>query len=533
MSVNKPSLPRQINLGSGKDFRADFFNIDIDPTWSPDAVIDLSSIESLESGVTVNTVRFGMVTLCPGQFRRIIANDVLEHVPNLVRLMTTCLDLLEIDGVFEVSVPYDLSFGAWQDPTHVRTFNERSWLYYTDWFWYLGWSEARFVLDALNFVPSPLGLELRNEGLPREQVLRTPRAIDSMSVRLRKVNLSNDDRRAWNHFRDRKGQLARQQVAATQPAIPAGNVQENGGQLTPFANGWSFHAHRHCIWVVSPDNYQHNQAFSEIAEVLQEAFAELGGSAPIARHPSEWNGRSPIILGGNLLSVVGSPQLPKDSILVNLEQVTAESTWLTGDYLTILKQHAVLDYSIRNKDALVRAGIAHARLLEIGYSPIITRIPAGAKKDIDVLFYGSINERRAKILNALKANGLNVVSLFGVYGGARDAEISRAKIVLNMHYYESAIFEVIRVSYLLANQVCVLSEGDAEDPDIRRFVGGIELVPYDLLVERCLELIRDPDRRDEIAQRGFRSMRASRQSDLLKQNFFPELLRSENSKPRP
>ena len=36
---------------------------------------------------------------------------------------------------------------AWQDPTHVRALNRNSWLYYTDWFWYLGWLEHRFVLS--------------------------------------------------------------------------------------------------------------------------------------------------------------------------------------------------------------------------------------------------------------------------------------------------------------------------------------------------------------------------------------------------
>jgi len=43
--------------------------------------------------------------------------------------MTNCLKLLRVGGVFKILVPYDLSYGAWQDPTHIRAFNERSWLY--------------------------------------------------------------------------------------------------------------------------------------------------------------------------------------------------------------------------------------------------------------------------------------------------------------------------------------------------------------------------------------------------------------------
>jgi len=64
--------------------------------------------------------------------------------------MKSCLDLLKVGGIFEINVPYDLSLGAWQDQTHVRAFNENSWLYYTDWFWDMGWTEARFTSDKLN-----------------------------------------------------------------------------------------------------------------------------------------------------------------------------------------------------------------------------------------------------------------------------------------------------------------------------------------------------------------------------------------------
>ena len=52
---------------------------------------------------------------------------------------------------------------AWQDPTHVRAMNENSWIYYCDWFWYLGWVEHRFAVQASGY----LDLELREA--PRER----------------------------------------------------------------------------------------------------------------------------------------------------------------------------------------------------------------------------------------------------------------------------------------------------------------------------------------------------------------------------
>lgn len=524
MNMHQAMPPRRMNLGSGKDFRADYFNVDVDPTWFPDAVIDLSSIRDLDEGIDIETVRFGPVHIRPEYFEQIIANDVLEHVPDLVSLMTTCLTLLKVDGFFDISVPYDLSFGAWQDPTHVRSFNERSWLYYTDWFWYLGWNKFRFVIDSMKLVPSEFGQDLLRQGRSIDEITRTPRAIDSMSVRLRKILLTEEDRQNWHHFRESKKQQAQQQLLRNTISEVAHSTVAATRELRPFAGGWDVHQHRHCIWIVSPKGYQHQHAFDELAEALSEAFSDLGGSAPIVRSPTEWGGRAPIVLGANLLPAIGNPSLPNDSILVNLEQVSKESTWMTGEYYSLLQHFPVLDYSIRNQKALIEVGISHAQLLEIGYSQNLTRISRNDEKDIDVLFYGSLNERRAKVLHALTAKGLKVVHLFGVYGAERDATIARAKVVLNAHYYESAIFEIVRVAYLLSNRIAVVSEGDEADPDVKRLVGGLELVPYELLVERCIELVNDAARREQLAQRGFEAICASRQSQLLSRSLFPELL---------
>jgi hypothetical protein len=96
-------------------------------------------------------------------------------------------------------VPYDLSYGAWQDPTHVRAFNERSWLYYTDWHWYLGWTEARFDVQSLEMVLSPLGQSLASSMAPAD-LHRQPRAVDSMKVVLAKRRLSDEERTKAQQF---------------------------------------------------------------------------------------------------------------------------------------------------------------------------------------------------------------------------------------------------------------------------------------------------------------------------------------------
>jgi SAM-dependent methyltransferase len=181
-------LPGKLNLGSGKDWREDYFNVDFDSYWEPDAVLDFN--KPMPIGKRLKTQRFGTIMLENDSFDEIIANDSLEHIPNLTTAMHSCLNLLKIGGLFRISVPYDLSWGAWQDPTHVRAFNERSWLYYTDWFWYMGWTKARFDLVQFNLSLSPVGEQLRTQQMKGEDLVRHPRAVDQMRVVLCKRLLS-------------------------------------------------------------------------------------------------------------------------------------------------------------------------------------------------------------------------------------------------------------------------------------------------------------------------------------------------------
>ena len=146
----QPWQPTRINLGSGKDYKSGWLNLDISASAEPDLLLDLSGELALPLRVT--GANCGAVELVAGSVETIHANNVLEHVANLPRLLTNCLNLLQTGGSFEIEVPYEHSHTAWQDPTHVRAMNEQSWLYVTDWFWYLGWFEHRFAIEASSYL---------------------------------------------------------------------------------------------------------------------------------------------------------------------------------------------------------------------------------------------------------------------------------------------------------------------------------------------------------------------------------------------
>jgi SAM-dependent methyltransferase len=153
--------PTRIHIGSGKDYKPGWLNVDVLARAEPDLVLDLAQPQSWPLHAVAPTA--GPLELDAGQVELIVANNVLEHVADLPRLMTHALQLLREGGKLVIEVPYEHAPTAWQDPTHVRALNENSWIYYCDWFWYLGWFEHRFQVEQSGY----LDLELRDA--PRER----------------------------------------------------------------------------------------------------------------------------------------------------------------------------------------------------------------------------------------------------------------------------------------------------------------------------------------------------------------------------
>ena len=75
------------------------------------------------------------------------------------------------------------------------------------------------------------------------------------------------------------------------------------------------------------------------------------------------------------------------------------------------------------------------------------------------------------------------------FGKERDALIARSRVVLNLHQYDTHIFEQVRVNYLLINGKVVVSEvaDDTEIPDAyRRLIEPAWGI--DAIVDRCRQL---------------------------------------------
>lgn len=245
------------------------------------------------------------------------------------------------------------------------------------------------------------------------------------------------------------------------------------------------------IWLPGIDGYVHNQCFIDQAVPLQAALRELGHEAPISNMPDPT--RRNIVLGGHLLQAI--PEC--DCVIWNLEQVQEDSPWFTPGYLALLRAKPVWDYSVRNVEELARLGI-EARLLPVGYHTCMRSIVQAEPPEYDVLHYGSMNDRRKVVLEQLSDRGVKVAHAFGVYGKERDALIAKSKLVLNISYYESKIFNITRCSTLFANSVPVVSETGPGSEAFHETGGFVE---YDGLVGRCVALLSSGSA--EVGARGF------------------------------
>ncbi len=267
---------------------------------------------------------------------------------------------------------------------------------------------------------------------------------------------------------------------------------------------------------VKPQGYTHSETFAELAETLRDAFLELGSPTGLAEtrfDPTAVN----LVLGWHLLTETQEAELPAQCILYNLEQMDEGNRPFVDRLVRLSERCEIWDYSRRNIGILHRSGFPGAiQHVPIGTMPGLTRIPTAPDQDIDVLFYGSINDRRHQVIEGLKKEGLRVHTAFGVYGSERDALIARAKVVLNLHYYETSILEMVRLSYLWANRKAVVTECSLETDLEPGLAGAARFVPYDQLVAACRELVADEAARHALESRAYEVMSARSEVEILR-----------------
>jgi hypothetical protein len=274
---------------------------------------------------------------------------------------------------------------------------------------------------------------------------------------------------------------------------------------------------RYNVVLISPPGYEHAPALLDVGRLLVCSLRSLGLRCEMQVNTLDrWAVN--VVLGYHLLddpSMLAGHRV----VIYQLEQLSDREGWFGPARLAVLEQAGeIWDYCRANIEFLQERGLGPIGHLPLGFHEALCTIP-DAEPEIDVLFYGSINERRRAVLEEL-APHCRLHALFGVYGQERDEHIARSRIVLNVHYYERQIMEQVRISYLLNNRRFVLSEASADNP----YGDALATAPHADLVESCLRYLAHPEKRQHLATKGY---------ECLGRRPMPECLHAVLADPAP
>lgn len=250
--------------------------------------------------------------------------------------------------------------------------------------------------------------------------------------------------------------------------------------------------------------------FTEIALCLRDQLRAAGFEADHLVNEIDPDGVSIVFVPTDQWrSAVGRLD-PARTVLFNMEQLGSDSPWSSGDYVSSLAGWTVADYHTANVENLRRANGPGQRVHEIPVVPcdsvVFTR-DADRAPEVDVLFFGSENERRTRVFEQLRAAGLSVEVVSGAYAWELTPALQRARLVLHVHYYETRLFPVARMLQPVASGVPVVCETSV-CPALNDWSGsGIVFADYDHLAQACAELLAEPSRQLENVRRNLRHAR--------------------------
>ncbi|MFQ1984697.1 GT99 family glycosyltransferase N-terminal domain-containing protein [Aeromonas veronii] len=171
------------------------------------------------------------------------------------------------------------------------------------------------------------------------------------------------------------------------------------------------------------------------------------------------------------------PVLPGKYISYQLEQ-SVSSRWFTDDYIARLENSlAIFDYSLKNIAFLQDKGLSYRQIyhLPVGFLP--RELANSVSETVDVLFYGDINNDRRRAYVAELKKHFSVKIINDLFGDALYAEMSKAKVIVNIHYYEGALLETTRIYECLSQNKIIVSEESADMDEYSALLPFVDFVP--------------------------------------------------------
>ena len=214
-----------------------------------------------------------------------------------------------------------------------------------------------------------------------------------------------------------------------------------------------------------------------VAELIHSALIKIDIRSKILESEPDWYSDG--------WHIVICPQifkkLPKHYVAFQMEQ-SVSSRWFNLEYFNRLNgAESIFDYSIKNIDFLQQNGIHYKKIFYMPIGTLKSTILSQTTENFeyDVLFYGDANNnRRQRYLEELsKRFRVKIVSeLFGE--NLRDLLI-KAKVIVNIHYYENALLETTRIYECLSLNKLVVSESSSDLCEHDVLSGVVDFVEID------------------------------------------------------
>ena len=262
--------------------------------------------------------------------------------------------------------------------------------------------------------------------------------------------------------------------------------------------------HYHILHFVPTERHHGLYGYNEVIETVTWGLNQLGHVVTYGKN-NYVNEAKNIVFGHQMAGWDVLSMIPRGSIIYNLEQYHKYAHEDVGKevFSYLVQNFEMWDYSEDNIMLWNKYSPSiPVSKVPIGYAPILSRIPKAENQDIDVLIYGNPSDNRIEIFRRLCSQGLRVVFLYGFYGEARDALIARSKIVLNIGQYDKT-FEIVRVSYLLANRKAVVADLYQDISIERDVASGVQFASFEYVVPACMMLLSNDQARTDLENRGF------------------------------
>ncbi|MGN6225930.1 MAG: DUF4915 domain-containing protein [Dyella sp.] len=200
-----------------------------------------------------------------------------------------------------------------------------------------------------------------------------------------------------------------------------------------------------------------------IAELIADALRRVGIASEIVfeRPPEGFRDVPHFVICPQMFE-----QLPGLYVAFQMEQ-SVSSRWFTTDYLrTLENSFAIFDYSIVNIKKLTAMGLSPRQFF---YLPVGPLQGYGAAPDhgddqyeYDVIFYGDVNNARRQAFLAALEKVCRVKIVGNLFGDELHRELRKARMVVNIHYYEGALLETTRLWECLSLGKFVISERSSD-----------------------------------------------------------------------